>query len=205
MDNQKSRGGDFMKKFVTVVLVLTVFSTFILAGPMARQKTFGPKANPWPMAPVAPRFVEPYKEQFKERIMLQDKEQIRERLKEQAKELSKEMFKAMNMTKEQAKQILQIVNEAREKLNALQNQYKELKEKAGNMTLNEYRAAIQQLNQERVQIIQEMRQKIGDIITVDQINAAWKPLYRERLRTRLQLNLNFFDDAVLEALEEYAE
>ncbi|MFN4191110.1 MAG: hypothetical protein ACK4E2_08945 [Pseudothermotoga sp.] len=194
-----------MKKFVTALLVLTVFSTVILAGPMARQKTFGPGTNPGPMAPVAPRFVEPYKEQLKERIMLQDKEQIRERLKEQAKELSKEMFQAMNMTKEQAKQILQIVNEAKEKLNALQNQYKELKEKAGTMTLNEYRTAIQQLNQKRAQIIQEMRQKIGDIITVDQINTAWRQLYREKLRTRLQLNLNFLDDVVLEALEEYAK
>ncbi len=194
-----------MNRLVTILLILTVLSTLILAAPITRERTFGPAAKPGPMAPAAPRFVEPYREKIKERIMLHDKEQIRERLKEQAKELSKEMFQAMNMTKEQARQILQIVNEAKEKLNALQNQYKELKEKAGTMTLNEYRAAIQQLNQKRAQIIQETRQKIGDIITVDQINTAWRQLYRERLRTRLHLNLNFFDGAVLEALEEYAE
>lgn len=193
-----------MKKFLTALLVLTVLSTVLLAAPNP-GRSFGPGANVGPQRPEGPAFVAPFKEQLKERIMLKDREQIWQRMKETIKEESKETFKAMNMTKEQARQILQIVNETKEKLNAIQKEFKELQEKAGTMTLNEYRTAIQQLNQKRVEIMMEARQKIGDVITVDQMRAAVKNLYRERLRTRLQPKIDFFNENVLEALEEYAK
>ncbi len=180
-----------MKKFLIVLLVVVVISTTILAAPMVR--------GGFPVGGVKPGFGYRSAPQ----LLMQNKQQLFEKLRESRPQVYSEYFKAMNLSKEQAKQILEIVNEAKEKLSALEKEYQQLKEQARNMTLNQYRETIRNLNQKRAEIIREANQKIGDVITVEQISALRN--YRLKTRYHIGSKLNFFVDEILKALEDYAK
>ncbi|AEH51565.1 hypothetical protein [Pseudothermotoga thermarum] len=184
-----------MKKFLAILLVVILASTVVLAAPMMKVKSFGPGYGP-----VKPWFGW----QAREELRFQEKEQLKERARETLKEMYKKAFETGKLTKEQAQQILNIINEAKEKLNALQKEFEELRQKASKMTLNEYRNAVRELNQKRAEITKEAAQKIGDIVTVEQLE-----LLRSQLRFTFKKcyvpTLNFFDEVILKALEEYAK
>jgi len=121
-----------------------------------------------------------------------------------------EMFKEMNLTKEQAQRILNVIKDAKAKLEELEKQYEELYENAKNMSVYEFRARVRELNQKRAEIMQQMREEIEKTINVEQLQRLMQT-YRLR-RTEMFAGPKvgfrgpaFLDEDFIDALEEYVK
>ncbi len=80
-----------------------------------------------------------------------------------------EFIKALDLSKDQAQQLLGVITETKQQLNELEQKYQALLEKSKDMTLNEFATEKRALNQERAQILQEAEKKIADILKVSQL------------------------------------
>jgi len=80
-----------------------------------------------------------------------------------------EIIKALDLSKEQAQQLLNVIDETKEQFAKLENEYKTLLEKSKSMTLNEFATQRRELNQKRAEILQTAERKIADIIKVSQL------------------------------------
>ena len=181
-----------MKKYVVLTVALVIFSTMIFAAgrfsnlPQTRFQAPFVKNMPAHRQTLAPRY------------------QPRQQLTYQ------EMFKEMNLTKEQAQRILNVIKDANAKLEQLQKQYEELYVNAKNMSVYEFRARVRELNQKRAEIMQQMREEIEKTINVEQLQRLMQT-YRLR-RTEMFAGPKvgfrgpaFLDEDFIDALEEYAK
>ncbi|WP_448521642.1 hypothetical protein, partial [Pseudothermotoga sp.] len=140
-----------MKRFMVLTVLLVVLTSLSFAAgrfsnlPQTRFQAPLMRNMPAYRQPLAPRY------------------QARQQLTYQ------EMFKEMNLTKEQAQRILNVVKDANAKLEELEKQYKELYENAKNMSVYEFRTRVRELNQKRAEIIQQMREEIEKTINVEQL------------------------------------
>ncbi len=189
-----------MKRFLTFLLISLFSSSFLLALPRS-QSGFGG-------LPSDPKGDASQNTQEKEQM----REQLRQEQREQLREEFQKVFQAMNLTKEQVRQMQQIINQVRERLNALSEEYDRLRENAPKMSANEFRLAVQQLNQKRLEILRDAVEKLGDVITVEQLQRfmeCWQLQIRDHVREVLRLylvdSLYFFGETFLEILGEYAE
>ncbi|MGE0033868.1 MAG: hypothetical protein AB7S45_08365, partial [Pseudothermotoga sp.] len=121
-----------------------------------------------------------------------------------------EMFKEMNLTKEQAERILSAIKDAKAKLEELEKQYEELQDNAKNMSVYEFRTRVRELNQERAEIVQQLREEIEKTINVEQLQRLMQT-YRLR-RTEMFAGPRygfrgpvFLDEDFIDALEEYVK
>ncbi|WP_041082565.1 hypothetical protein [Thermotoga profunda] len=80
-----------------------------------------------------------------------------------------ELIKVLNLSKEQAKQLLDVITETKQQLSNLEQEYKALLEKSKDMTLNELADQRRALNQKHAQILQDAEEKIADILKVSQL------------------------------------
>lgn len=80
-----------------------------------------------------------------------------------------ELIKALDLSRDQAEQLLNIIVETKEQLNALEKEYEVLLEKSKDMTLNELSTQRQALNQKRAEILQGAEKKIAENLKVSQL------------------------------------
>ncbi|HEY8542497.1 MAG TPA: hypothetical protein VIL29_08935 [Pseudothermotoga sp.] len=80
-----------------------------------------------------------------------------------------ELLKVLDLSKEQAQQLLNVITETKQQLSNLEQEYKTLLEKSKDMTLNELADQRRALNQKRAQILQDAEKKIADILKVSQL------------------------------------
>ncbi|MEJ5228631.1 MAG: hypothetical protein WHT65_01385 [Pseudothermotoga sp.] len=80
-----------------------------------------------------------------------------------------EVIKALDLSKEQAEQLLNVITETKEQLAQLEEEYKALLENSKSMTLNEFATQKRELNQKRAEILQNAEKKIADIVKVSQL------------------------------------
>lgn len=80
-----------------------------------------------------------------------------------------EFIKALDLSKDQAQQLLNVITETKEQLNNLEQEYKALLEKSKDMTLNELSTQRRALNQKRAEILQGAEKKIAEILKVSQL------------------------------------
>lgn len=80
-----------------------------------------------------------------------------------------ELIKVLDLSKEQAKQLLDVITETKQQLSNLEQEYKALLEKSKDMTLNELADQRRALNQKHAQILQDAEEKIADILKVSQL------------------------------------
>lgn len=81
-----------------------------------------------------------------------------------------ELIKALDLSRDQAEQLLNVIVETKEQLNALENEYEVLLEKSKDMTLNELSTQRRALNQKRAEILQGAEKKIAEILKVSQLD-----------------------------------
>lgn len=127
-----------------------------------------------------------------------------------------EAFKAMNLTKEQARQLLDATKDAKAKLEALDKEYKALYEKAKDMTVYEFRTQLRELNQKRAEIMREFNQKVAETLKVGQLQCLMEHyrLRRSPAFDRWNVGPNIrgfakgpalFDNDFIDALEKYSK
>lgn len=127
-----------------------------------------------------------------------------------------EAFKAMNLTKEQAQQLLSSIKDAKTKLEALDNEYKALYEKAKDMTVYEFRTQLRELNQKRAEILRELNQKVAETLKVGQLQCLMEHYRLRRAPSFDRWNVGpnirgfakgpaLFDDDFIDALEKYSK
>ncbi|MFN4189990.1 MAG: hypothetical protein ACK4E2_03225 [Pseudothermotoga sp.] len=80
-----------------------------------------------------------------------------------------ELIKALDLSRDQAEQLLNVIVETKEQLNALEKEYEVLLEKSKDMTLNELSTQRRALNQKRAEILQGAEKKIAEILKVSQL------------------------------------
>lgn len=80
-----------------------------------------------------------------------------------------ELIKALDLSRDQAEQLLNVIVETKEQLNALEEEYEVLLEKSKDMTLNELSTQRRVLNQKRAEILQGAEKKIAEILKVSQL------------------------------------
>jgi len=80
-----------------------------------------------------------------------------------------ELIKALDLSKDQAQQLLSVITETKQQLSDLEQNYKALLEKSKDMTLNEFATQRRELNQKRAEILQEAEKKVADILKVSQL------------------------------------
>lgn len=127
-----------------------------------------------------------------------------------------EAFKAMNLTKEQARQLLDATKDAKAKLEALDKEYKALYEKAKDMTVYEFRTQLRELNQKRAEIMREFNQKVAETLKVGQLQCLMEHYRLRRAPTFDCWNVgpnirgfakgpSLFDNDFIDALEKYSK
>lgn len=127
-----------------------------------------------------------------------------------------EAFEAMNLTKEQARQLLGSIKDAKAKLEALDKEYKALYEKAKDMTVYEFRTQLRDLNQKRAEILRELNQKVAETLKVGQLQCLMEHYRLRRApgfdRWNVGPNIRgfakgpaLFDDDLIDALEKYSK
>ncbi len=80
-----------------------------------------------------------------------------------------ELIKALDLSRDQAEQLLNVTVETKEQLNALEKEYEVLLEKSKDMTLKELSTQRRALNQKRAEILQGAEKKIAEILKVSQL------------------------------------
>lgn len=127
-----------------------------------------------------------------------------------------EAFKAMNLTKEQARQLLDATKDAKAKLEALDKEYKALYEKAKDMTVYEFRTQLRELNQKRAEIMREFNQKVAETLKVGQLQCLMEHYRLRRAPAFDRWNVGpnirgfakgpaLFDNDFIDALEKYSK
>lgn len=190
-----------MKRFLVLTVTLVILATAVsfAAGrfsevPQIGRFSYGPQ-----MQKFAPTWKQP--------VMPAPRYQLRQQL------TYEQMFKEMNLTKEQAQQLLDAIKEAKTKLEALEKEYKDLYDQSKNMTVYEFKSKVRELNQKRAEIVRQLREKIEQTIRIEQLQQLMQTYRLRRTMMYGEPRLGwkfdgfrgpaFFDEDFIDALEEY--
>jgi len=80
-----------------------------------------------------------------------------------------EIIKALELTEDQAQELLDLITEAKDQLNALKEEFASLIDKAEEMTISEFLTAKKELIEKQKQIFETLAKDVADIITVGQM------------------------------------
>jgi len=103
-----------------------------------------------------------------------------------------ELIKALDLTEDQAQQLLNAISETKAQLEALESEYEALLEKSKALSLNEFSAERKSLDEKRIDILQEFQAKVENLITVGQLENLKDYInnnanqYRQQIQGRYQ-------------------
>lgn len=190
-----------VKRFLVLTVALVILATAVsfAAGRFGNV----PQVNRFSPAPQMQRFAPAWKQP----VAVAPKYQARQQL------TYEQMFKEMNLTKEQAQQMLDAIKEAKAKLEALEKEYKDLYDQSKNMTVYEFRNRVRELNQKRAEIMQQLRERIEQTIKMEQLQQLMQTYRLRRIANygdpRFGWKFDgfrgpaFLDEEFIDALEEY--
>ncbi|WP_165276101.1 OmpH family outer membrane protein [Thermotoga sp. Ku-13t] len=192
-----------MKRFLVLTVALVILATAVsfAAGRFGNV----PQVNRFMPALPMQRFAPAWKQPVAPAPRYQARQQF----------TYEEMFKEMNLTKEQAQQMLDAIKETKTKLEALEEEYKDLYDQSKNMTVYEFRNKLRELNQKRAEILQQLRERIEQTIRIEQLQQLMQTYRLRRVMTcgepRLSWKFDgfrgpvFLNEEFIDALEEYIE